>query len=262
METTRIPANATSEKIISYWNQFASAPIASPSTKNKWWNRSTVLDIVSSQNRVVLFLFDATAHRFIYMSEKIKALTGYDASLYTAEDGLNFTISKWHPDYLQACFLMQEAGAKYCIGNEPGKTMVSFDGLYKNSTGKYFRLLQQTLLVEKNKQGQPQYFLSYVQDISHLKKDDTATMVISEAGNALLWKYNFDTKSLEEIKPFSCQEKKILELLSEAKSSKQIADIMKISTHTVDTHRRNLLTKTSCPDTSGLITYSKIVGLL
>lgn len=37
------------------------------------------------------------------------------------------------------------------------------------------------------------------------------------------------------------REKQILKMLAEGKSSKQIGSLLHISTHTVDTHRRNLI---------------------
>ena len=58
------------------------------------------------------------------------------------------------------------------------------------------------------------------------------------------------------------QEKKILALLAEGKQSKEIADELFISSHTIDTHRRNLLKKTNCIDTTALITFAKMTGLI
>ena len=60
---------------------------------------------------------------------------------------------------------------------------------------------------------------------------------------------------------FVHQEKKILSLLAEGKSSKEIAEALFISPHTVDTHRRHLLKKTNCIDTTGIVMYARLVGL-
>jgi len=65
-----------------------------------------------------------------------------------------------------------------------------------------------------------------------------------------------------KVQPLSRQEKKILSLLAEGKSSKEIANELSVSPHTVDTHRRHLLEKTNCIDTTGMITYARLVGLL
>jgi DNA-binding CsgD family transcriptional regulator len=53
-----------------------------------------------------------------------------------------------------------------------------------------------------------------------------------------------------------------LSYLEKGKSSKEMANESFTSPHTIDTHRRNLLKKTNCLNTTGLVTYAKLVGLL
>jgi DNA-binding CsgD family transcriptional regulator len=105
-------------------------------------------------------------------------------------------------------------------------------------------------------------FMSYIHDISHLKKNNTANLVITSPGRVCMWNYNFERKTLDATPSLSRQEKNILVFLSKGKSSKEIADELFISSLTVDTHRRNLLKKTNCIDTTAMITYAKIVGLI
>lgn len=133
-------------------------------------------------------------------------------------------------------------------------------GLKKN-TGEYFHFLQQTVCIETDSEGRPFLFLSYVHDVTYLKKYKTGNLVITAPGTLEMWNFNFDKNYLEPVQPLSNQEKKILSLLAEGKSSKDIAEELFISPHTVDTHRRHLLEKTNCIDTTGMITYAKLVGL-
>jgi DNA-binding CsgD family transcriptional regulator len=51
----------------------------------------------------------------------------------------------------------------------------------------------------------------------------------------------------------SKQEKKVLQLIAEGNTSKQIADRLCISLHTVNTHRRNIIGKTKSKNTGALI---------
>lgn len=51
------------------------------------------------------------------------------------------------------------------------------------------------------------------------------------------------------------REIEIIKLLLEGKSSQKISEILFISKHTVDTHRRNLLEKTGAESTKALIAY-------
>lgn len=52
------------------------------------------------------------------------------------------------------------------------------------------------------------------------------------------------------------REKEILQLISEEKTTAEIADQLFISTHTVDTHRKNLLAKLDVKNTAGLVKFA------
>ncbi len=60
-------------------------------------------------------------------------------------------------------------------------------------------------------------------------------------------------KSDESLLSFSKREVEILKLLAEGRSSKEIADSLFISRHTVDTHRRNMIRKARVGRTVQLI---------
>ena len=102
--------------------------------------------------------------------------------------------------------------------------------------------------------------LSYIQDITFLKKDKNANLVIKTNGGVNSWNFNFDSKSLELIQPLFRQETNILSCLEKGKSSKEIANELCISSHTIDTHRRNLLKKTNCRDMTRLVVGLALMG--
>ena len=52
------------------------------------------------------------------------------------------------------------------------------------------------------------------------------------------------------------REKDILKLVCQEMNSQEIADKLFISVHTADTHRRNLLSKTGCKNSVGLVKYA------
>ncbi|MFQ3579725.1 MAG: response regulator transcription factor [Bacteroidales bacterium] len=55
---------------------------------------------------------------------------------------------------------------------------------------------------------------------------------------------------------FTRREKEILQLLMEGLSNKEIADVLHISERTVVGHKSNLLSKTNCKSTIGLLSYA------
>jgi len=76
-------------------------------------------------------------------------------------------------------------------------------------------------------------------------------------------KFRFPDKELLEIGiPFSGREFRILVLLSEGCSSRQIAEKLFLSTNTVNTHRRNILNKTPHTRIQELISELKEKGIL
>ncbi len=82
-----------------------------------------------------------------------------------------------------------------------------------------------------------------------------------------------NTEELEVIKPqldkVSCQglgitdrELDVIRLISEGLSNKLIADRLELSTHTINTHRKNIMTKLSIPNTAGIVMFAVKNNLL
>ena len=132
---------------------------------------------------------------------------------------------------------------------------------YNRKGGGYIQLLQKLMVVETDTDGYPLLYLRYLYDISHLVKPSVG-LIINGLDETLIWAYNDQNKTLDQVNLLSAQEKKILGLLAEGKGSKEIGDMLFISSHTIDTHRRNLLKKTHCIDTTALVTFAKMTGLI
>ena len=60
----------------------------------------------------------------------------------------------------------------------------------------------------------------------------------------------------------SMRELEIIRLISEGYSTREIADMLFLSTHTVTTHRKNILTKLNVNNTAGLVMYAVRNSLL
>ena len=232
--------------------------------QQKWLEKMDFLDSVSSEHNTVVALFDCSQYRFIYFCDKANILGGYDPALFTAENGMDFTFSNVHPDHRSAAIQIQLKVLSFGIDHpslRSNNIIANSTFLYKKKNDEYIQYLHKGLLVEKDDAGNPLLYLRYGYDISHLMRPSVG-LIINCAEGILTWSYNTKMKNLEQINLLSPQEKKILHLLSEGRESKQIADMLFVSSHTVDTHRRNLLKKTNCIDTTALITYSKMTGLI
>ncbi|MBL4709966.1 MAG: response regulator transcription factor [Flavobacteriales bacterium] len=75
-----------------------------------------------------------------------------------------------------------------------------------------------------------------------------------EAQSELIESYR--RKSDPDYMELTPREKDILKLVCEELNSQEIADKLFISKHTAETHRRNLLSKTGCKNSVGLVKYA------
>lgn len=234
------------------------------SYQQKWIEKMDFLQKVSPEHNAVIALFDCSEFRFIYVNDRSNVLGGYKPEQFTAENGMDFSMSNVHPDQRSAAILIQLK--VFSTGIE--RTVIDKNNIvacstfqYKRKTGEYIQYLQKGLVVEVDELGNPLLYLRYGYDISHLVKPSVG-LIINSVEGALIWTFNNSTKSLDRINLLSLQEQKILKLLAEGRESKEIADMLFISHHTIDTHRRNLLKKTFCHDTTALVTFAKMTGLI
>ena len=69
------------------------------------------------------------------------------------------------------------------------------------------------------------------------------------------------TSMLEELK-ISTREKEIIKLIAQGLINKEIADKLFISTHTVNTHRKNIMAKLSINNTAGIVLFAVKEGIV
>lgn len=232
--------------------------------REKWLQKMEFLSSLAAYNNAAILLHDISVNRFIYMSDKTNMLGNYDPQDFLSEVGVDFSFSNIHAQQRSAALLIQlkiiSYGFEhphYCLNNVVGN--MTF--LYKRKGGGYFQILQRVMVVQTDTDGYPLLYLRYLSDISHLLKP-CAGLLITSQDETLIWAYNTHKKCLEQINLLTAQEKKILSLLAQGKQSKEIGGILFTSPHTIDTHRRNLLKKTNCIDTTALITFAKMTGLI
>ncbi len=207
-----------------------------------------ILDIFQIGN-YYHYIFDVRNTRFEYMSPEIKNLLGYDAENLDVE----LFMSKIHPDD-QIVFLNHENTVVDFFSQLPHekfkKYKVSYDYRVRNSSGDYVRILQQVVVLQCDAQKNLSQTLGVHTDISHLKTSNQSVLsFIGLDGEPSF--YNVEVRKL--YKPsqgiFTKREKEIVQLLLVGNQTADIAKALSISKFTVDTHRKNILTKTKTKNT-------------
>lgn len=195
------------------------------------------------------YIFDIARLRFSFMSPEIKKVLGYDAE----DMDVVFFISKIHPDD-QPVFLNHENTVVDFFKKLPLEKIplykVSYDYRVQHKAGNYVRILQQVVTLQYDDDKNVQVTLSVHTNITHFKSNNTSTLSFIGLNDEPSY-YNVEVTQL--YKPskqaFTKREKEIISLLLKGLATKDIAERLFISKYTVDTHRKNILSKTDTKST-------------
>ncbi|MDR5591175.1 response regulator transcription factor [Christiangramia sp. SM2212] len=143
----------------------------------------------------------------------------------------------------------------------------------KDAQGHIRTMLYQAMPLSVLESGTPEHVFCIQTDVTHLKV--TSNMAVSflnlDGGKSY---YNVDVSKgkfhpelcengkndLAEL--FSEREMQIVMSLSRGKNAEQIADELNLSHHTIKTHRRNILQKSGCANTTELVAKCLSNGLI
>lgn len=221
---------------------------------------SALLDNVFSLGPCFVYMMNYKTMSYLYMSSSVKNLLGYDSKEIMTE-GPNFLLTRMHPDDIKD--LMENTFKKLIeyYNNTPldqKKTIrSSYDYRIKRADGKYARLLQQNVIVDIDKDGNPLVDIGIISDITEYKKDTKISLLISRYDpNEGFVTLNTPADLEPKKDRISQRELEILKLLMQGFSSKKIADELHISINTVKNHRQNLLEKTKSKNIAELITFA------
>ncbi len=136
----------------------------------------------------------------------------------------------------------------------------------KPKKGKYKTILHQSRAINISKGGKIHQAICVHTDISYLNIpiDHKITFISKERPSY----YSIETgDSFELIENsfktiFTKREKEIIKNLSIGKDYNQIASLLYVSPHTINTHKRNILKKSGCKNTPELITKCIIEGII
>jgi DNA-binding CsgD family transcriptional regulator len=253
------------ESIFEFWKEHTNADftIFSPLFAQQPLFNGSVEQLLKGSAFVI---FNHAVGTWEYVNDEMEKLTGYSSEMHQKE-GFKYTFKYTHPEYVD--FIFQGSHRiifdyLYSISIDKRK-QVSFskDFLYLIHEKEYVRVLQKGIVLDINEDGGIVRTLHVISLINHLKRDNDANLIIKSPENIFtIYNYDSQEKTISNLGGLSKRESEILELLAKGCSTKKIAQQLFLSEHTVSTHRRNLLNKTNCIDTTALVTYAKMVGMI
>lgn len=186
----------------------------------------------------------------------------------------DFTIDRYldsiHPNDVTPTHWKEKVAARFLLEEIPPEKIphfkISYSTRVRTSKGDYKMMLHQTIPLAVTEDRKIGYVLSIHTDISHMEvpHDHKISFIALNGGPS--W-YRLDPENpdffIEDFSLlFSNREREILSMLSRGRGSEEIADELHISPATVRTHRKNILAKTHCKNTTELITKCIKAGVI
>jgi DNA-binding CsgD family transcriptional regulator len=198
-----------------------------------------------------------------YKKRKITFQRGVSEMLGYKEDEFDHNLIHTfiHPEDIDMVQRLTKAAIAYVIDRnlvDDGQMFLTYRARKKN--GEYLKVMRQTNVFEKDGDGRFISNLSVLTDVSFMS-----------TVNSVDWKFIADDLDAEEFKDyvkeeyddfFSDREKQIILCIAQGMQSYEIAGLLDISKHTVDTHRRNLLKKAGCKSTIELVSFCQKNGII
>lgn len=199
---------------------------------------------------------------FEYISKNFKACLGLDSNLLKT-NGMRYFWSRIHPDDLEKWLKALNELMEFTLGSisevDRHKANYTWNYRFKNADDVYVNLIQNTTPLAFDSQDKPIIGLAHYTVLNaDIKMDISASAKLLNNNNEYETIYfnNYGQKLLSE--GISNREKDVIRLLVLDFSSKEISQKLNISSHTVDTHRRNILKKLNISSTGELIGMLKM----
>jgi DNA-binding CsgD family transcriptional regulator/PAS domain-containing protein len=232
--------------------------------------KQELLNEISSDTFVVLnnqffYITDLRQFNNVYVHKNIRLILGYDPDYFKSMENVYSLIHPEDRDFVMAFSKKiithsREVRNIPSLQQDPLKISFSIDFRIKKSNGQYLRVNRVTSCIKLDRKGNVVYAISVFTDIDRLKKSNNISCSWSGDESGL-----FSIDDLIKEYPhsiFSDRELEILKYLADGKKGKEIAEKLRISEHTVISHRKNMLNKTKTKNTAELVHFAVNKGII
>ncbi|MFD2726444.1 LuxR C-terminal-related transcriptional regulator [Hyunsoonleella rubra] len=211
------------------------------------------------------YVLNFATYKIDYVSEGTQTVLGIPPSQFTLEK--IFTL--FHPEDLADLHRKERASVNFKMRKIDAKDITKYKSVYlfrfMAADGTYKTILHQSKAINVSKDGKVQQVIGVHTDVTHL--DLPIDHKVSFIGDRLPnYHYNEAKDSFDLIEenkiPFTNRELGILKAIVKGNSTNSIASQLNISTNTIYTHKKNILKKSGCKNTSEVIAKCLREGII
>lgn len=175
-----------------------------------------------------------------------------------------------HPEDLKQMHRKEAKVVDFILNQIPKEDILKYKIVYvirmRHTNGSYKTILQQSKALSLSEDGKAQHVLGIHTDVSYLKMPvDNKISFIGEgcpSYYALSTDDDLVPKQIDYKTLFTPRETQILSNIANGESFNEIARILNVSPHTINTHKKNILRKTDCNNTTELIARCVRLGII
>ncbi len=218
-------------------------------------------------NSASFFYILATPYnQYHFFGKQQESLSGYTNENFL-NGGIEFLIKCLHPEevdiILNQLYPETMEFVADTIQEQFNNAVFHYNYRFKKKSGEYINLMEQVYFLETDSNFKPTLLLGNVIMLDNsnvLPVRSSLKLYKNNISETIFYKnYTTPKSSLNNI---TAREMDILRNLATGKTSKEIGEALYISHHTVDTHRRNLLSKLKCKSVVELARFAFKNGLL
>jgi len=235
-----------------------------PEYKSGLLTEIDISNIIVFRNQF-FFITDCQTFNNVFVHPNIKDIMGYDSESFKS---LDFVYNSIHPDDHDFVLAFTRKTIQYSrmlfykptLLKNPKTFSFSIDFRMARKNGTYARLSRQSSSLILDKKGNLIYSISIFTDISHIiHKNFVSCAWTGDTSGG----FNTDDIKKDYIRQqFTQREAEIIQFLAEGKEGKEIAEMLRISHHTVTSHRRIILKKAGVRNSAELVMYAIEYGII
>ncbi len=218
----------------------------------RWEERRTELVRVAEACRICIFAVDVYRGAYDYISENFTDLFGIRPE--SVEELL-------HPDDRSAVADLQIRHAKF-IYSLPPEERNDFRTIYqmrmRTANGRYINVVSRHQVIETDRSGKAWIVMGMVE----LAPDQTPTDKVKCSVLNIRTGQFFNPHAESREWTLTERELEVLSLIGQGRLSKEIAERLGVSKHTVDNHRKNILVKLGADNAIEAINTARAAGLI
>ena len=229
---------------------------------NKLISLHATTSAILSHTVPITYLLDYTTGKYLMVSKNCKTVMGFTSADIIC-GGIVFFAERYHPEDLrlfnEEVFVNMQQILNSIPKQEHKDHIFNFNYRIRDSKGEYINLLQRSSFIKSDDKGNPLISLGVVTKVDHFVKNNPVIQVVERVDpvNGTIGTVVKNTYFLhEENKIFSKREREVLLYIAEGFTSKQIADKLFISEHTVINHKRSMHSKSNTQNAAALMSFA------